>query len=98
MSINTLEAPETTPDEPQPETGGGIVARSPMQLFWRRFRADRVAITALCFIVALIIVAFAAPLIIKALNLHPLNAPDTNELDLFGQPVGPNSAHPFGVD
>ena len=42
--------------------------------------------------------AFAAPLIIKALNLHPLNAPATNELDAFGQPTGPNSAHPFGVD
>jgi peptide/nickel transport system permease protein len=95
MSVNVLEAPEATPVEPET---GDIVARSPLQLFWRRFRADKVAITALCFIVALIIVAFAAPLIIKALNLHPLNAPNTNELDLFGQPVGPNSAHPFGVD
>jgi peptide/nickel transport system permease protein len=37
-------------------------------------------------------------LIIKALNLHPLNNPDTKELDQFGQPLGPNSAHPFGVD
>src|SRR3954467_4787711 len=95
MSVNVLEAPEATPLEPETSD---IVARSPLQLFWRRFRADKVAITALAFIVALIIVAFAAPLIIKALNLHPLNAPDTNELDLFGQPVGPNSAHPFGVD
>jgi peptide/nickel transport system permease protein len=81
------------------ETGGGeIVARSPMQLFWRRFRGDRVAIGALIFIVLLIIVAIAAPLIIHALNLHPLNNPDTNELDAFGQPSGPNSAHPLGVD
>jgi len=95
MSVNVLEAPEATPLEPETSD---IVARSPLQLFWRRFRADKVAITALAFIVALIIVAFTAPLIIKALNLHPLNAPATNELDLFGQPVGPNSAHPFGVD
>jgi peptide/nickel transport system permease protein len=95
MSVNVLEAPEATPLEPETSD---IVARSPLQLFWRRFRADKVAITALCFIVVLIIVALAAPLIIKAMNLHPLNAPDTNELDLFGQPVGPNSAHPFGVD
>jgi peptide/nickel transport system permease protein len=95
MSVNVLEAPEATPLEPETSD---IVARSPLQLFWRRFRSDKVAITALAFIVALIIVAFAAPLIIKALNLHPLNAPATNELDLFGQPVGPNSAHPFGVD
>jgi peptide/nickel transport system permease protein len=95
MSVNVLEAPEATPLEPETSD---IVARSPLQLFWRRFRADKVAITALFFIVVLIFVAFFAPLIIKALNLHPLNAPDTNELDLFGQPVGPNSAHPFGVD
>jgi peptide/nickel transport system permease protein len=95
VSLNTvevLEAPLVDPD------AGEITARSPMQLFWRRFRKDYVAITALCFIVLLIIVALAAPLIVNALNLHPLNNPDTNELDPFGQPLGPNSAHPFGVD
>jgi ABC-type dipeptide/oligopeptide/nickel transport system permease subunit len=53
---------------------------------------------ALAFIVLLVIVAIAAPLIVKALNLHPLNTPDTKELDAFGQPIGPNSAHPLGVD
>jgi peptide/nickel transport system permease protein len=96
MSVNTLEAsegPVLIAVEP-----GEIAARSPMQLFWRRFRSDKVAIVALGFIVLLIIVAIAAPLIIKALNLHPLNNPDTKELDPFGQPLGPNSAHPFGVD
>src|ERR1700748_285980 len=96
MGVNTLEAsegPVLIALEP-----GEIAARSPMQLFWRRFRSDKVAIVALVFIVCLIIVAIAAPLIIKALNLHPLNSPDTKELDQFGQPLGPNSAHPFGVD
>ena len=81
MSVNTLEAaegPVLITAEP-----GEIAARSPMQLFWRRFRRDKVAIVALSFIVCLIVVAIAAPLIIKALNLHPLNTPDTNELDAF---------------
>jgi peptide/nickel transport system permease protein len=97
MSVSALEAQEGGPLVIAAEPGE-IAARSPMQLFWRRFRSDKVAIVALVFIVCLIIVAFAAPLIIKALNLHPLNTPDTKELDPFGQPLGPNSAHPFGVD
>ena len=95
MSLNTVEVHEAPIVDPD---AGEITARSPLQLFWRRFRQDKVAITALVFIVALIIVAITAPLIIKAMNLHPLNSPDTNELDAFGQPLGPNSAHPFGVD
>jgi peptide/nickel transport system permease protein len=97
MSVSALEAQEGGPLVIAAEPGE-IAARSPMQLFWRRFRSDKVAIVALCFIVILIVVAIAAPLIIKALNLHPLNNPDTSELDQFGQPLGPNSAHPFGVD
>jgi peptide/nickel transport system permease protein len=95
VSLNTVEVHEVPLVDPD---AGEITARSPLQLFWRRFRSDRVAIVALGFIVLLIIVAIAAPLIIKALNLHPLNNPNTKELDPFGQPLGPNSAHPFGVD
>ncbi len=33
------------------DAGGEIAARSPWQLFWRRFRADRVALVSLGFIV-----------------------------------------------
>src|SRR5260370_28881919 len=39
---------------------GDIVARSPLQLFWRRFRSDRVALVSLGFIVILILVALLA--------------------------------------
>jgi peptide/nickel transport system permease protein len=95
MSVGAAEIQEVS----LVEAGEGeITALSPQQLFWRRFRKDHVAIASLAFIVALILVALAAPLIVKALNLHPLNAPDTSELDTFGQPIGPNSAHPLGVD
>ncbi len=41
-----------------------ITARSPLQLFWRRFRRDKVAMTALAFILLLVVVAVAAPLIV----------------------------------
>ena len=43
-----------------------IAARSPLQLFWRRFRQDRVALASLVFIVFLIVVAIAAPLVVEA--------------------------------
>lgn len=83
---------------------GEIVARSPMQLFWRRFRSDRVAMASLAFIVALIFVAvFAGPLV-KLLGVTGPNTPNNNcpgsqcALDIFGSPTGPSSTHPFGVD
>jgi peptide/nickel transport system permease protein len=95
MSVNTIEVQDVKLVE---AAAGEVAARSPLQLFWRRFRGDKVALAALAFIVLLVIVALAAPLIVKALNLAPLNAPDTSELDAFGSPVGPNSAHPLGVD
>jgi peptide/nickel transport system permease protein len=80
------------------EVGREITARSPLALFWRRFRSDRVAMASLCFIVLLIIVAIAAPLVVKALGVSGPNQQNVNALDAFGQPSGPTSAHPFGVD
>ena len=80
------------------EMGGEIAARSPLALFWRRFRRDRVAMASLVFIALLIFVAFAAPLIVKALGLPGPNVENPNLTDAFGSPLGPSSAHPFGVD
>jgi ABC-type dipeptide/oligopeptide/nickel transport system permease subunit len=77
---------------------GEITARSPLQLFWRRFRSDRVALVSAVFIIVLIIVAIAAPLIIKLLGVPGPNVQDPNALDIFGSPSRPSSAHPFGVD
>lgn len=80
------------------EIGHEIAARSPLQLFWRRFRSDKVAMVSLGFIVLLVIVAIAAPLVVKAVGVPGPNVQNTNALDAFGQPSGPTSAHPFGVD
>jgi ABC-type dipeptide/oligopeptide/nickel transport system permease subunit len=77
---------------------GDITARSPRQLFWRRFRSDRVAMVSAIFIVLLIIVAIAAPLVVQLFGLKSPNAIDPNALDAFGSPTGPSAAHPFGVD
>jgi ABC-type dipeptide/oligopeptide/nickel transport system permease subunit len=86
----TVESIELLPDE--------VAARSPLQLFWRRFRSDRVAMGSAIFIILLILVAIFAPLVVSALGLPGPNVQDTNALDAFGSPTGPSSAHPFGVD
>ena len=80
------------------EPVGPITARSPLELFWRRFRQDRVAMGALVFIIALVLAAIAAPLIVKILGVSGPNQQNTGALDPFGQPAGPSSAHVFGVD
>jgi peptide/nickel transport system permease protein len=80
------------------DVGGDVAARSPLQLFWRRLRGDRVALASLAFIVFLIVLALAAPLVIKILGLPGPNVQNLNLTDEFGSPLGPRSAHPFGVD
>jgi ABC-type dipeptide/oligopeptide/nickel transport system permease subunit len=77
---------------------GGDVARSPLQLFWRRLRQDRVALASLAFIVLLIVIAIAAPLVVSLLGLPGPNVQNLNLTDSFGSPLGPSLAHPFGVD
>jgi peptide/nickel transport system permease protein len=84
------EAPQT------PEQA--IAARSPLELFWRRFREDRVALVGGIFIVLLIVVALLAEPLRSLLGTPPPDKIDTGALDVFGLPTGPNSAHPLGVD
>jgi peptide/nickel transport system permease protein len=88
---------EDTPAE-EAAGGGEVTARSPLQLFWRRFRRDKVALAALCFIVLLILVAVFATPIRKLFGAPPPNVQETSSLDDFGLPKGPNSHHLFGVD
>jgi peptide/nickel transport system permease protein len=78
--------------------GGDVVARSPLQLFWRRFRHDRVALASLAFIVFLVVLAIAAPLVVNLLGLPGPDVQNLNLTDSFGSPLGPSLAHPFGVD
>jgi peptide/nickel transport system permease protein len=76
-----------------------IAARSPWQLFWRRFREDRVAMAALIFIGALVLVAIFAPLVVKIFGAPDPDARDTGALDpFFSTPTGPSAEHLFGID
>jgi peptide/nickel transport system permease protein len=74
-----------------------VQARTPLELFWRRFREDKLAVATLVFIVLLVLGAIFAPLIVKLFGVNP-NTPDKNTLDSFGLPTGPSADHPFGVD
>src|SRR5487761_2344268 len=80
------------------DLSGAIAARSPLQLFWRRLKRDRVAMASFLFIVFLVALAVFAPLVIELLGLPGPNPQSLNLTDSFGSPIGPTSAHPFGVD
>ena len=75
-----------------------IAARSPWQLFSRRFREDKLALASVVFIILLILVAIFAPLVIKIFGAPGPDVRDTSALDIFGTPTGPSSQHIFGVD
>jgi peptide/nickel transport system permease protein len=75
-----------------------IAARSPLELFWRRLRRDKVALVALTIVVVMTLVALFAPLLVKVLGLPDPNIQNDNLLGDFGQPTGPSGAHPLGVD
>jgi ABC-type dipeptide/oligopeptide/nickel transport system permease subunit len=76
-----------------------IAARSPWQLFWRRFREDRLALAALVFVGVLILLALLAPLVVDLVGAPDPDARDTGALDpVFATPTGPSSDHYFGVD
>jgi peptide/nickel transport system permease protein len=76
----------------------GIAARSPLDLFWRRLKTDKVALTAAIFILVLILLAVFAPLIIKLVGTTGPTVQNPKALDSFGTPTGPSGSHIFGVD
>jgi peptide/nickel transport system permease protein len=76
-----------------------IAARSPWQLFWRRFKEDKLALASLVFLVFVVLVAIFAPLVVSLAGAPGPNTPDQGALDpVFATPTGPSSAHYFGVD
>jgi peptide/nickel transport system permease protein len=75
-----------------------IVGRGPWQLFWVRFREDKVALFSLGAIVIVILAALFAPLIVAAVA-HPPNAQYPQVLNQqIGTPTGPSWKFLFGVD
>ena len=73
-----------------------IAARSPWQLFWSRFREDRLAMVSLWFLVFLALVAIFAPLIVDILGPARPERKDRGARDLFGTATGPEHRPPAG--
>jgi peptide/nickel transport system permease protein len=77
---------------------GEIAARSPLELFWRRLRNDKVALVALGIVAFMLLMAIFAPLIVKLFGFSDPNVQNDDLLGDFGEPTGPSSAHLMGVD
>src|SRR5215212_1159130 len=100
MSTGTTEllGAEGAAEETGLVAGEQVTARSPLQLFWRRFRRDRVALVAAGFVVLAILVALFAPLIVDVTGAPKPNVQNSDLLDDFGSPSGPSSENWLGVD
>jgi ABC-type dipeptide/oligopeptide/nickel transport system permease subunit len=75
-----------------------VAARSPLQLFWRRFRRDVVSLVALGYILLLTATAILAGPIRALVGAPDPEATSTEALDIFGLPTGPSGEHLMGVD
>jgi ABC-type dipeptide/oligopeptide/nickel transport system permease subunit len=75
-----------------------IIGRSPWQLFWRRFKKDRMAFVGLGFIVLLILVGIFAPLVAGLTGHGPNESFGSTMTNEFGLPLGPNGDFWFGAD
>ena len=101
MSTGTTELlghEEDSAQETGLVAGQQVTARSPLQLFWRRFRKDKVAMVAAGFVVLACLVAILAPVIVKVTGAPDPNVQNPNLLDDFGSPSGPTTSNWLGVD
>jgi ABC-type dipeptide/oligopeptide/nickel transport system permease subunit len=99
VSADTVRQREEARREGVAEAGTrAVLGRTPWQLFWARFRHDKVALAALTFLVFLVLAAILAGPITRAVG-HSPNAQFPQALDpQFGTPTGPSSRFLFGVD
>ncbi len=84
-----------------PEEGAAerVEGRTPWQLFWTRFKRDRVAVAAAIVVVLLIASALLAPVFAKYIVHRGPSDLDQNLTDEFGVPLfGPSTHYWFGVD
>jgi peptide/nickel transport system permease protein len=90
---------------------GEVVGRTPWQIFWGRFKKDKVAFVGAGFIIVLVLVAIFAPLIANHLIHHGpnelLGSPNSETgtpaklphvLSAIGLPTGPSGQLWFGAD
>ena len=75
-----------------------IAARSPLELFWRRLREDKVALVSLGVIIFLTLIAICAPLVVEMVGAPKPNVQNSKALDEFGSAAAPNANNILGTD
>lgn len=82
-------------------SGAKLESKSPRQIAWKRFKANRTGVPALIAAIVLISSTILAPVIVKLVNIDP-NDRDLLAIDDRGQPIGAFSGiswnHPLGVE
>lgn len=100
MSLASDHAVET-PTGPSVESTE-IAGRSLSQIAWMRLRRDKVAMVSLTTIVLVIVVAAAAPLVVRLIGVNPYDFNSSLVTDTGGLPKGTwggiSLAHPLGVE
>ncbi len=90
---------DVAPIGSQGEPVQGVEGRTPWQLFWRRFRQDKVALAGVFLIGFMILAALSAGFFARNVVHHDVNQQFLFEmLDEFGLPKGPNAQFWFGAD
>jgi peptide/nickel transport system permease protein len=84
------------PEHTSVEVSQQVIGRSPWELFWRRFRRDKVAMGGALIVIVMFLIAIMAPVL--AGFTHGPNDLHLDRLDSFGIPTGPQAGFPFGVD
>jgi peptide/nickel transport system permease protein len=81
------------------EEGPGVQARTPRQIFWARFKQDKLAIFGGCLVLLMVVLALFAGLIADHVVHHtPAEQFRDTMLNDFGTPLGPNKQFWFGAD
>ncbi|MFN2488950.1 MAG: ABC transporter permease [Actinomycetota bacterium] len=76
----------------------GVVARRPREIFWEKFKQDKLAIIGAGLVVLMILLALSAPLWERVVG-HPFDQQYRRTLlNEFGSPVGPSGEFWFGGD
>ena len=97
--MTTTTDVSSAPELLTPAGGPDVASRSAWQLFWARFKEDRVALAGAVVIVILILVAIIGGPIASKVTGHPSTTAYTDRmLDEFGIPQGPNNDFWFGAD
>ncbi|MGH2580199.1 MAG: ABC transporter permease, partial [Actinomycetota bacterium] len=91
-----VAGPAAPPTEGEPALG--VIGRSPWELFWRRFRRDRLAFAGIVLIILILFMAVFAPLIAKLVGHGPNQVFLREMTNEFGLPKGPSGSFWFGAD